>query len=282
VLLVSAHTCEGAAVTIEGLQGGAFDFICKPAGKTLAENLPYLKEQLATKLRIYRAQRSLIPHLSPLPTGPLPTAPPHSPLAPRHSTRGARHVRAIFIGVSTGGPAALAQLLPDLTARIALPTLIVQHMPPGFTKSLAESLARKCGKSVVEAEDRQTVQNSMVYLAPGGRHMLVRTNQDGSAVISLNDQPPQNNCRPSVDVLFRSAAAAYGADAIGIILTGMGNDGTNGLAALHRAGGLALAQDEASSVVWGMPGSAVAAGCVDEILPLGQIASAVAGLTKQG
>jgi two-component system chemotaxis response regulator CheB len=269
VLLVSAHTSEGTAVTIEGLQGGAFDFVTKPTGTSLVENLPYLKGQLSAKIRILRAQRQRAKEAGPVPAPNRITARPASTF---------RRARAIFIGVSTGGPAALAHLLPDLTAKVPLPTFIVQHMPAGFTKSLAESLARKCGTPVVEAEDRQTVQQGTVYLAPGGRHMLVRSSGERNAVISINDQPPLNNCRPSVDVLFRSAAVAYGADAVAIILTGMGCDGTEGLGALHRAGALTIAQDEASSVVWGMPGSAVAAGCVDQILPLAQIAVAVEGL----
>jgi two-component system, chemotaxis family, protein-glutamate methylesterase/glutaminase len=264
VLLVSAYTSEGAAVTIEGLQGGAFDFVTKPTGTGLAENVAYLREQLSAKLRVLRArlQRGMGERS------------PQKVLPARRSLPVYR-ARAIVIGVSTGGPAALAQLLPDLTARTSSPILIVQHMPAGFTKSLAESLARKCRRPVVEAEDKQKVERGTVYLAPGGRHMLVRSTGEGTADIALNDQAPQNNCRPSVDVLFRSAAAAYGPEAIGIILTGMGSDGMEGLAALHRAGAFTIAQDEATSVVWGMPGSAVAAGCVDQVLPLSEIAAAV-------
>ncbi len=271
VLLVSAYTSEGAAVTIEGLQGGAFDFVCKPTGAGLAENLPYLREQLAAKLRILRAQRQ---------QGKSASAPLELSPSPGRMAAALHRPQVICIGVSTGGPAALARLLPELTAKAPLPTLIVQHMPPGFTASLAESLTRKCGSAVVEAQDGQRLETGTVYIAPGGLHMLARRLRDHGAVISLNDQPPLNNCRPSVDVLFRSVAAAYGAEAIGIILTGMGNDGTEGLGALHRAGARTIAQDEASSVVWGMPGSAVAAGCVDQILPLAQIPSTVQSLVS--
>jgi two-component system chemotaxis response regulator CheB len=160
-----------------------------------------------------------------------------------------------------------------------MPVLIVQHMPAGFTRSLAESLSRKCRTLVVEAEDGQIVQERTVYIAPGNRHLFVREQGEGRLVTGLNDQPPQNGCRPSADVLFRSAAAALGARALGIVLTGMGCDGTKGLEALKRAGGCTIAQDEASSVVWGMPGSAVSAGCVDQVLPLSQIAAAVQALT---
>jgi two-component system chemotaxis response regulator CheB len=187
-------------------------------------------------------------------------------------------VRAVVVGVSTGGPAALALLLPDLTRRVTAPVLVVQHMPAGFTRSLADSLARKCPVPVVEAGDGQLVEGRIVYIAPGDRHFLVRSQGDGRVVTALNDQPRQNGCRPSADVLFRSAAAAYGPEAVGIILTGMGCDGTEGLAALKRAGAATIAQDEASSIVWGMPGSAVAAGHIDQVLPLAKIAAAVQAL----
>src|SRR5262249_11997313 len=147
--------------------------------------------------------------------------PPAMP--PRVATAaGPRRVRAIVIGVSTGGPAALAQLLPELTARVTAPILIVQHIPAGFSQSLAESLARKCPVPVIEAADGQVVQEGTVYIAPGHRHLLVRRQVGERFVLALNDQPPQNGCQPSADVLFRAAAAAYGAEAIGLILTGMG------------------------------------------------------------
>jgi two-component system chemotaxis response regulator CheB len=169
--------------------------------------------------------------------------------------------------------------LPDLTQRVTMPVLIVQHMPAGFTRSLAESLSRKCHTPVIEAEEARLVQERTVYIAPGNRHLVVRAQGEGQLATGLNDQPAQNGCRPSADVLFRSAAAALGARALGIVLTGMGCDGTKGLEALKRAGGWTIAQDEASSVVWGMPGSAVSAGCVDQVLPLSQIAAAVQALT---
>jgi two-component system chemotaxis response regulator CheB len=191
-------------------------------------------------------------------------------------------VRAVLVGVSTGGPAALAELLPDLTQRVAVPVLVVQHMPAGFTKHLAESLARKCAVPVVEAADGEPLDEPAVHIAPGNRHLLVRERGAGRVVTVVNDQPPQNGCRPSADVLFRAAAAAYGSGAVGILLTGMGSDGSAGLGALKRAGAHAIAQDEATSVVWGMPGSAVAAGHVDQVLPLSRIACAVQALAAGG
>jgi two-component system chemotaxis response regulator CheB len=267
VLLVSAHTAEGAAGTIEALEAGAFDFVTKPAEATPEASLAYLRQQLRAKVGHFQAGRS----------SPVEAARVVAPVPPRvPAPVGARRsVRAVLIGVSTGGPAALAQLLPDLTGRVSAPVLVVQHMPAGFTRHLADSLARKCPVPVVEAADGQVVQAATVYIAPGNRHLLVRAQGEGRVVTVVNDQPPQHGCRPSADVLFRAAAAAYGAEAVGIILTGMGRDGTDGLGALKRSGAATIAQDERSSVVWGMPGNATAAGHVDQVLPLARIAAAV-------
>jgi two-component system chemotaxis response regulator CheB len=189
-------------------------------------------------------------------------------------------MRAVVIGTSTGGPRALSALLPDLCTVVELPILIVQHMPPGFTKSLADSLARQTGRKVVEATEGMPLERATVYIAPGARHLLLR-GSSVSPVIALNEQPPENGCRPSADVLFRSAASVLAGEVVAVILTGMGNDGTAGLSAIRRAGGHVIAQDEASSVVWGMPGSAVAAGVVDEVYPLDRIAVAVAAVVQR-
>jgi two-component system chemotaxis response regulator CheB len=183
-------------------------------------------------------------------------------------------VKAILIAVSTGGPRALATLLPDLCAQVKVPIFLVQHMREGFTSSLAGQLARKTSRQVREARDGEPVQDGHIYLGPGGKHLTLRC-AAGQLLTGLTEQPPENHCRPSADVLFRTAAAALGGDVIALVLTGMGCDGTAGLAVLKRAGAYVIVQDEATSVVWGMPGSAVRAGLVDEILPLGEIASAV-------
>jgi two-component system chemotaxis response regulator CheB len=162
-----------------------------------------------------------------------------------------------------------------------LPILVVQHMPPDFTRSLAESLAKLSQSPVVEARDGQAIQSATTYIAPGGKHLLVRQ-EGGRPVIGTNEQPPENGCRPSADVLFRSAAAAWRSALVAIVLTGMGRDGTAGLGAVKRAGGYVLAQDEASCVVWGMPGSAVEAGVVDEVVPLASIADVLRQLVAGG
>jgi two-component system chemotaxis response regulator CheB len=184
----------------------------------------------------------------------------------------------VVVAASTGGPRALETFLSDLGDRLELPILVVQHMPAGFTRSLAEHLARQTKRDVIEARDGDVVRPRTVYVAPGGKHLFVRSLTGGALLTGLNEQPPENGCRPSADVLFRSAAAVLGGEVIAVVLTGMDCDGTAGLRPLKRAGGYVLVQDEATSVVWGMPGNVVRAGLADEVLPLGRLAEAVQAL----
>jgi two-component system, chemotaxis family, protein-glutamate methylesterase/glutaminase len=280
VIMVSAHTKRGADITIQALRDGAFDFVAKPSGPDHDQNLRQLRQQLLSKIRLFLLSRRR-PGIASTSAGPaaVPQPPAASP-SRRLQWLGAvsrRSVRALVIAASTGGPKALEQLLPGLRQTTDLPILVVQHMPPDFTRSLAESLARLSQSLVVEARDGQALQSATTYIAPGGKHLVVRQDR-GQPVIGTNEQPPENGCRPSADVLFRSAAATWRSDLVAIVLTGMGRDGTAGLGAVKRAGGYVLAQDQASSVVWGMPGSAVEAGVVDEVAPLGGIADAVGQL----
>jgi len=270
VIMVSAFTRRGEQVTIKALQAGAFDFVAKPSGGSSAASLASLREELMTKIRAYAASRRTSGAVTARPVAP--------PVRAQIPTRS--RVRAVVIGASTGGPRALTDMLPVLCESVERPILIVQHMPPGFTKTFAESLTRQTGRHVVEAMDGMALDVSSVYIAPGAKHLLLR----GTSVlpaIALNEQPPENGCRPSADVLFRSAAAVFGGEIVAVILTGMGRDGTAGLGAIRRAGGYVIAQDEASSVVWGMPGSAVEAGVVDEIQPLDRIPAAVAAVVNR-
>jgi two-component system chemotaxis response regulator CheB len=177
----------------------------------------------------------------------------------------------VAIGVSTGGPNALAEVLPALPATFPVPILVVQHMPPLFTRFLADRLASKCTLRVKEAEAGMAVEPGQVYIAPGDWHMTVERTTTG-VVIRTNQEAPENSCRPAVDPLFRSCAAVYGAGVLGVVLTGMGQDGLRGAEAIHEAGGGVLAQDEATSVVWGMPGYVAHAGLADRVLPLFAIA----------
>ena len=270
VIMVSAFTRRGERVTIDALQAGAFDFVAKPSGASADENIATLRAELLAKIRAFALSQQRR-----APGGP--AVPP--PAGRRPVIKRSRY-RAVVIGASTGGPRALSDMLPALCGAIDLPILIVQHMPAGFTKTLADSLSRRTGKTVVEAAEAMPLEPSAVYVAPGGKHLLMR-GSGTSIVTALNEQPPENGCRPSADVLFRSAASVLGGEAVAVILTGMGRDGTVGLGAVRRAGGHVIAQDEASSVVWGMPGSAVEAGVVDEVHPLDRIAAAVAAVVNR-
>ncbi len=268
VVLVSALTDRGASVTVEGLERGAFDFIRKPDGPDEKANAALLRQQLLEKIDLF-IQRRGRPSTPAIPRPAQPAVPP--PIA-----RTGRF-QAVAIGSSTGGPEALVRVLPVLTRHASVPLFIAQHLPQGMTRYFADSLAKKCDYRVVEGSEGEAVEPRTAYIAPGGRHMIVRK-VDSRVVVALNDQPPENGCRPSVDVLFRSIAAVYPQSAVAIILTGMGCDGAKGLGPLKRGGAYVIAQDEATSVVWGMPGAAVATNQVDEVLPLDSIGPRVASL----
>jgi two-component system chemotaxis response regulator CheB len=182
----------------------------------------------------------------------------------------------VLIGVSTGGPTALAEVLPALPARMGAPIFIVQHMPPLFTGALAERLNAKSAITVKEAQDGETAHADCAYLAPGGRHMRIAPGPSGEIVIRITDDAPEHACRPSVDYLFRSAALQFPGRAIAAILTGMGSDGTDGARLLKRAGSFTIAQDEATCTVFGMPREAIAAGVIDAIVPLNRVAETIA------
>ena len=188
---------------------------------------------------------------------------------------GSARPRALLIGSSTGGPQALEKLLHEIGPQMrSAPILITQHMPATFTAILADHLSRSSGMPAAEARDGEVVQNGHIYVAPGGKHMLL-TKQAGQAVIKLTDTPPVNFCKPAVDPLFETAAQVYGSAALAVVLTGMGHDGAAGAQFIVDAGGSIIAQDEASSVVWGMPGAAAHAGVCAAVLPLNQIGAKV-------
>ena len=280
VIMLSAHTTQGAQSTIAALSAGAFDFIAKPAEASQAESMASLKLQLPQRIRAchQRLRRTIRPTLAPLAK---PEAPPRRPPFSQTPIPRTGRIQAIVIGVSTGGPRALLTLLPRLTSLTRLPIVIVQHMPPKFTASLAESLAKLCASTLVtEAVDNDPVIPGRVYIAPGGKHLIVRRTLANQVVCGVNENPPENALRPNVDVMFRSAAQVWGGSVVAVILTGMGADGTKGLAPLKRSGAPVIVQDEATSVVWGMPGSAVAAGLADQVLPLDSIADAVAKASR--
>jgi two-component system chemotaxis response regulator CheB len=186
----------------------------------------------------------------------------------------------VLIGVSTGGPNALARILPKIPGNIGVPLLIVQHMPPVFTQSLAESLSPKCAVRVREASQGEMVEPNTAYIAPGGRQMRLVPGPEGRKMVQITDDPPENNCRPAVDYLFRSVANNFPGRAMAVILTGMGSDGVLGLRLLKRHPCYVIAQDEATCVVFGMPKEAVDAGVTDAVLPLDSIAARITAFTR--
>lgn len=267
-IMVSAFTASGANTTNEALRLGAFDFILKPSGGSIEESVAQLRRDLEPKIRATRLRR-----VGPSRPAPAPPRTPAPPLSSRPQSQPlrlrlpVRKPSVVAIAVSTGGPQALTQLLPKLPANFPVPVLIVQHMPPMFTKSLADDLNRRCALSVSEASQGQLVRTGEVLIAPGGKQMRVAQSAAGP-VIQLTDDPPERNCKPAADFLFRSVASVYGARAVGVVLTGMGDDGAQGAEKLKQAGASILAQDEASCVVYGMPKAVADRGLVDLVSPL--------------
>jgi two-component system chemotaxis response regulator CheB len=275
VIMLSSHTQKGADITVQALEMGAFDFIAKPESRNLKDNISQLCQQLVVKIRNYASIR--IPGFIPKKHKERKAG---TGIALRSRAQSSGGFKAIMIGVSTGGPQALAELLPPLCAQVEVPIFIAQHMPPTFTQSLAKSLNNKCRYEVVEAGENEYVEDFHAYIAPGGRHMVLEKEHQRIRTV-INDLPPEKGCRPSVDMLFRSGATVYGGQVLGVILSGMGTDGTEGGKELKKNGAIIIAQDEESSVVWGMPGSARNAGIVDEILPLREIPEAIISLVNK-
>ena len=285
VVLVSSLTTRGARCTIQGLQLGAIDFILKPSGDSEASNLAELGAMLREKVSIVRAKRRLRNRSSikDLATGRAPSELESSALAStslRTADEAPRPFHALAIGISTGGPEALNKALPSIADQFSAPIFIVQHILPGFSSFLAESLSRHCRRAVVEASEGKVVEPDGIYLAPSQSHMVLRRRQN-EIVIGASDAPPENGCRPSADVLFRSAATTYGTGLIACVMTGMGSDGAAGAVSVSRAGGYVIAQNEATSTVWGMPRAAVETGVVNAVLPLDQIAIHLGRMLRQ-
>jgi two-component system chemotaxis response regulator CheB len=299
VLMASTLTRRGGEVTIRALSMGAADYAPKPQAGRLA-GADAFRDDLINKLKA----------LAPRPMPPIPSslgvpkpqpvarklAPPgagakpvkrfHAPKAAAPLSRGTNirstaRPQIIAIGSSTGGPQALRDVVGSFTPDFGAPIVIAQHMPALFTKILAEHLSKAGQLPCKEAEDGERLQKNHIYLAPGDFHLTIRKDA-GGYYAALDQTPPINFCRPAVDPLFQSVSEATGGTALGIILTGMGHDGRDGVRALRTAGGTILAQDEKTSVVWGMPGAVAEAGLADEILPLAQIGPGIARRAKGG
>ncbi|MFC3714196.1 chemotaxis response regulator protein-glutamate methylesterase [Sphingoaurantiacus capsulatus] len=270
VLMASTLSQHGASVTLQALRLGAADAIGKPrAGWALGTGNDF-RTELAAKVRALGAVARRRPGA---PAPEVPTLPPGTPEPTlNRAAPSTQRPRAIVIGASTGGPNALFRLVELLPRDVDVPIFVTQHMPPTFTTILADHLARHGRRPAHEAEDGMPAQPGHVYIAPGGRHLSLAGSPDHVRLI-VSDEEPENFCRPSVNPLMRSAARLYGDGALGIMLTGMGSDGLEGARELVRAGGTLVAQDQTSSVVWGMPGSVVRAGLAAEVLPLDDIAA---------
>ncbi len=271
VVMVSAFTSEGAAATLQALETGALEVIMKPDTGSESGNSILLREQFSTLLGKFAASILQLTTQSRVGSTVLLDKASAGIPSDHQKIRPAQCPRVIAVGVSTGGPSALGVMLPSLPAGFPVPILIVQHMPRLFTRTLAESLQRKCALEVVEASDNHTVVPGTVYLAPGGRQMKVQRDSDGTPRICITDDPEESHCRPSVNYLFRSVSQVYEHRCTGIIMTGMGSDGVLGLQLMKRRGAFVIAQDEASSTVWSMPRMAWEAGVVDCMLPLEEI-----------
>ena len=285
-IMLSGATTQGARTTVTALEMGAFDFVLKPTGTTLQENMEMLRQTLRPRIQAFGRTRQVHKTLR----SPGPPAPhgigvparhdhglPHQGLVAR--TFSARRAAVVALGISTGGPKALTQMLPQLPADLNVPVLIVQHMPPVFTKSLADDLNRRCQLTVCEATDGQPAGPGHVLIAPGGKQMKVE--REGEQIVArITDDPPENSCRPSVDYLFRSVSSVCGPNAVGVIMTGMGKDGTRGCRQMKQNGASIIAQDEATCVVFGMPKEPIEEGTADVVASLDGIAGEIVRLVR--
>ena len=277
VIMFSTLTERGASVTLKALTLGADDYVAKASNEgSLDRSMTRLREELIPKIKQFFHLPGAGARREPDPVPRLWTAGQREP-----PLRGpVLKPRVVVIGISTGGPAALGEILPTIPAGFRLPVLVVQHMPPLFTRLLAERLNSRCKLPVAEARHGELVMPGRILIAPGDFHLKVAAGGDGVRVC-LDQSPQQNSCRPSVDVLFASAGQVYSGAAVAAILTGMGQDGLRGAEILKAQGASVIAQDEASSVVWGMPGAVVNAGLADRVLPLEQVVPEILRMTGE-
>jgi two-component system chemotaxis response regulator CheB len=262
VIVVSAHSTQGAIATFKALSLGAFDFVAKPQDAA-PDHMDEIADELIGKIKA-AAQSSAIPIADEAIPEARKEAKPHlrRALPPR---------KVVALGVSTGGPAAVQSVLSKLPADFAAALLVVQHMPAGFTELFAQRLDEACSIEVKEARSGDLLLAGRALVCPGNRHMIVKRMSSGDMVV-LTDEPRMNGHRPSVDVLLQSVAKEFGANGIGVLMTGMGEDGAEGLGALKRAGGLTIAQNEESCVVFGMPKAAIERGHVQRVVSLEDLA----------
>ena len=304
IIMFSSLTHKGAQAAVMALTAGASDYVGKPANATggIDDAFKVLETELIPKIiglakRVKsRREREGLSASAPKPTPPITSKPPvmprpitpvkpvTTPLASKISkaTSGVlvKPAEAVCIGVSTGGPEALMQVFGAFNAPLSVPIFIVQHMPADFTALLAARLSATGVMTVKEAEEGEIAEPGVAYIAPGGLHMTI-SRPGTKTIIHLNTEPPENSCRPAVDVLFRTAAQVYGSSLLAVMLTGMGYDGLKGSQVIKEKGGQVIAQDEATSVIWGMPGAVVQAGLADGVLPIDKITDEIIFRTRK-
>lgn len=297
-IMVSTLTSEGGDMTMRALELGAYDFILKPSATNTNDSKQQLRLLLAPLIKAFQTGRTTVGSLQagaksggmvrragagPISARPLAGAPVVAggkiPLPATGRRQGKSEI--VTIGISTGGPNALARMMPMLPGDLGVPIVIVQHMPPVFTKSLANSLNAKCALTVKEAQDGEALQANVAYIAPGGKQMKLVASTDGSnRLIKITNDPPENSCKPSADYLFRSVADYYVGRTTAVIMTGMGSDGTKGLKILKQKGALIIGQNEESCVVYGMPKAPAELGLTDVVTPLDKIAGEIVKSVK--
>ena len=284
VIMVSTLTKKGSEITMKALELGAFDFVTKPDSESREENIKQIRAALAPRINHFLKRFEFKKALK----GDRAQKKEEKPREPRPAQPSRAQARSAYeksdivaIGISTGGPNALTKMLPMLPGNLGVPVAIVQHMPPLFTKSLAESLNQKCALEVKEVQDGETVRKNVVYIAPGGKQTKIVAGANQARIFRVTDDPPENNCKPSVDYLFRSVAREYKSKVTGVIMTGMGNDGTLGLKVMKSFGAVTMGQDADTCVVYGMPKIAWDAGVVDMEVPLEKIAAEITSTVKR-
>jgi two-component system chemotaxis response regulator CheB len=265
VIMVSSATVHEAEITLDTLEAGAFDYVPKHLSSTSLD-VDHIREDLVAKIKAAAERRIAKVDFN------LQRKPPRAAQLPARQSSSLRASPVIVaIGISTGGPKALQDILPTLPKDLSIPIVVVQHMPPSFTAPFAQRLNKLCAISICEASDRESVRPGVVYIAPSGSHITVERPTGSRTVIRLSDKPENQSHIPSADVMMQSVADAFGSLAMGIIMTGMGSDGARGMDAIHRAGGLTVGQDEMSCGVYGMPRVCAEMGILDRVVPLLQI-----------
>ncbi len=286
-IMVSTLTQRGAETTMKALELGAFYFIPKPDSGSMEENKKSIKNAISPIINAFASKRRIKKMLA---KGekrqagrPVATNAKQESKAVHVTAGKTKGIKSdiVAIGVSTGGPNALAEVIPRLPGNLGVPVVIVQHMPPLFTECLAKNLNSKSNLKVVEAKDRMPLESGTVYIAPGGKQMKITgTPGNKTRLIKITDDPPENNCKPSADYLFRSVAHTYKNRATGVIMTGMGSDGSTGLKLMKRFGATIIAQNEETCVVFGMPKKPIEEGVADVVAPLDKIADEIVKTLK--